>query len=322
VHEKIVEEAVKDSEITSLEIQEVNSDLESMPDDEILSMSGFEEADDNDSENVEELSLADKHTADNVIDELVDMANTQDANLNVECKAADAVDPILKKMIRSIVKIPRDILFINAKQLQTNVEKNAADIHELLELVRELRFQYLLRGSNNPMTLQLSTNARGEKMSSTLFIHSSDEEPPTKKFKVVLEDYPIPSPTHLNSVPDKGKGIAQISGDDKLKQLIPLIEKGGSTPNLSNLNQSKLMRKWVATQAEKLGIPSPPELTAFELSLVSKKRNRTAEIIKVVFVKDDIVVDEMHTKLFPHAGVIGSPGLVIDEPKARIFVYD
>ncbi|GKG63396.1 hypothetical protein Tco_0640891, partial [Tanacetum coccineum] len=37
-------------------------------------------------------------------------------------------------------------------------------------------------------------------MSSALFIYSSDEEPPAKKFKVVLEEYLVPSPTPLNSI--------------------------------------------------------------------------------------------------------------------------
>ncbi|GJY11631.1 hypothetical protein Tco_0380940 [Tanacetum coccineum] len=84
-------------------------------------------------------------------------------------------------------------------------------------------------------------------MSSALVIHSSTKETPIKKFKVVLEDYPIPSLTPLNSVrptiinnisyeqftanlfslgsfkfsltpppemADIGKGIAQTSEDD------------------------------------------------------------------------------------------------------------
>ncbi|GJW04354.1 hypothetical protein Tco_1563210 [Tanacetum coccineum] len=241
-------------------MQEVDSDLESMPDDEILFVSGFEEANDNDSENVKELSVVDEPTADNVIDELVDMANTQDANLNisaakatdsnplgylqaditsltaqvnllessmsqqvgdktddsvpkivvdafeeripellsntlksillqlikdsvkkseVECKASDAAYLILRKMTHSIVQIPRDILFINAKQGDQQTNNSTAEAATAEEV---------------------PTNAQGEQMLSALVIHSSDEEPPTKKFKVVLEDYPIPYLTPLNSV--------------------------------------------------------------------------------------------------------------------------
>ncbi|GKC52027.1 hypothetical protein Tco_1074772 [Tanacetum coccineum] len=76
VHENIVEEAVKCPEITSLEIKEADFDSEAIPDDEIIFVSDFEEANDDDSENEEELSKNDEANADNVLDELVDMANT------------------------------------------------------------------------------------------------------------------------------------------------------------------------------------------------------------------------------------------------------
>ncbi|GJT16320.1 hypothetical protein Tco_0875026 [Tanacetum coccineum] len=35
-------------------------------------------------------------------------------------------------------RVPRDIMIINAKQLQTKVEKNAVDIHELVELTKKI----------------------------------------------------------------------------------------------------------------------------------------------------------------------------------------
>ncbi|GJR27141.1 hypothetical protein Tco_1103373 [Tanacetum coccineum] len=116
--------------------------------------------------------------------------------------------------------------------------------------------------------IEVRANAQREQMSSALVFHSSDEEPPAKKLKVFLEDYLIPSPTPLNFVrptiinnilyeqftvnlfssgssefsptpppkmADKGKGIAQTSEDDQCKQLMPLIEEGGSAPKLPNL---------------------------------------------------------------------------------------
>ncbi|GKG57612.1 hypothetical protein Tco_0587210, partial [Tanacetum coccineum] len=50
------------------------------------------------------------------------------------------------------------------------------------------------------------------------------------------------------------------------------------------------------------------------------KRKRMAEVIHEVFVKDNMVVDEIHRNLVPPAGVVGSVGLVIDELDAGIFV--
>ncbi|GJY98041.1 hypothetical protein Tco_0514951 [Tanacetum coccineum] len=80
--------------IIDLEMQKVDSDLESMPDDEILSVSRFKEADDDDFENAKDLSLTNEVGADNVVDELVDMANTQDANLNIFAAKETNSDPL------------------------------------------------------------------------------------------------------------------------------------------------------------------------------------------------------------------------------------
>ncbi|GJX68433.1 hypothetical protein Tco_0304160 [Tanacetum coccineum] len=66
--------------------------------------------------------------------------------------------------------------------------------------------------------------------------------------------------------------------------------------------------EWLETRAEKLGIPPPPQLTAFGLTTSEKIRKRSAEILKEVFMKEDIVMDGMHMNLVPPQGVIGSEG--------------
>nr|GEV49476.1 retrovirus-related Pol polyprotein from transposon TNT 1-94 [Tanacetum cinerariifolium] len=74
-----------------------------------------------------------------------------------------------------------------------------------------------------------------------------------------------------------------------------------------------------STHAGKLGIPPLPELTAFEFPSAEKKtctkRKRRAKVTHEVFVKDNVVVDGMHRHLVPPTGVVGSLGLVIDEPE-------
>ncbi|GKE06643.1 hypothetical protein Tco_1398661, partial [Tanacetum coccineum] len=180
--------------------------------------------------------------------------------------------------------IPRDILVVNAKQLVTKVKKNAADIYELVELkslaqskpAEEVSAATQGEQQTNDSTTETATaeevpaNAQGEQMSSALVVHSSVDEPPVKKLKVVLEDIPIPSPTPVNSVrpniinnipydqytanlfisgsfdfsltlppkvADKGNDIAQTFEDDQLKQLLPFMDEGGSVPKLPNLQQ-------------------------------------------------------------------------------------
>ncbi|GKE28180.1 hypothetical protein Tco_1443564, partial [Tanacetum coccineum] len=78
----------------------------------------------------------------------------------------------------------------------------------------------------------------------------------------------------------------------------------------------------IKTQAGKLSIPPLPELLDFGLSSAEKKRKRSSEIIKEIFVKEDIVVDEICRNLVPPPGVEGSRGLVIREPESRIFFYN
>nr|GEZ39566.1 hypothetical protein [Tanacetum cinerariifolium] len=74
--------------------------------------------------------------------------------------------------------------------------------------------------------------------------------------------------------------------------------------------------KWAISHEKKLGVPPPPELANFGLSSEDKKRKRT-KILKKVFVKEDVVVDETHRNLIPPSGVEGRTGLVIHEPEAE-----
>ncbi|GJV12877.1 hypothetical protein Tco_1354418 [Tanacetum coccineum] len=401
------------------EMQEADSDLESMPDDAILFVSGFEEADVDESRNVEELLAADKAAADNVTGEYVDMENTRDANLNVFAAKETNSDPLghLQADITSLTAKVNHLDY--SKTLSRNScpsltrESNRHSKPKFPTLFSNHRTKSLMLSTNWKVEAEeVPTNAQGEQMSSALVIYSSDEEPPAKKFKVVLEEYLVPSPTPLNSirltvidnipyekftanlfssgsfefsptpspkVSDKGKGIAQTSKDDQLtaeEGLLTLeeaklqIKYGVNKSTLSALKKllkkrskkmieeynhcitfidgphritkfsyrvnnstkkatmrikrnnqplnltvyDKFMLKkltftewlelhdlatkvkiksndqllknlkakfhWVATQAGKLGIPILPELTEFELPLVSKKRKRTAEIIK------------------------------------------
>ncbi|GJR91474.1 hypothetical protein Tco_0215485 [Tanacetum coccineum] len=77
-------------------------------------------------------------------------------------------------------------------------------------------------------------------------------------------------------------------------------------------------------EAKALGIPPPPELSTFRLSVlaVDKKRKRSSEILEEVFLKENVVVDGMHRNLVPPPGIEGRQGLVIREPKSGIFFYN
>nr|GEV05095.1 hypothetical protein [Tanacetum cinerariifolium] len=76
--------------------------------------------------------------------------------------------------------------------------------------------------------------------------------------------------------------------------------------------------QWVIDQAKKPGLPPPLALVTFRMTAEEKKKKRT-EFLKKVFVTEDTKVDGMGKNLIPPSGVVLIEGLVIKEPKSRIF---
>ncbi|GKA64622.1 hypothetical protein Tco_0764329 [Tanacetum coccineum] len=109
------------------------------------------------------------------------------------------------------------------------------------------------------------------------------------------------------------KFVLKILGFSEWLKIHALVSKVKTKANDLLLKNLKAKFQWLKTQAEKLGVPPLPHLTTVGLSAAEKKRKRTSEIIKEVFVSEDIVVDGMHRNLVPPSGVEGSRGLVITQ---------
>nr|GEV43629.1 hypothetical protein [Tanacetum cinerariifolium] len=179
-------------------------------------------------------------------------------------------------------------MVVNAKHLQTKVENNASELHEMVDIIRDLvglidpvaqLVNAVTKGEEKSHaqpdpSIEVPASAQGEQQSSNasmdaLLVHLSNEEPPAKKLRVVL-DYLILALTLLNTVSpftfdnipfeqftvnlfssssstfssipppsmtDKEKGISQTFDDDKLKQIMPFLKEGGSAPSLPNIHQ-------------------------------------------------------------------------------------
>nr|GEY09255.1 hypothetical protein [Tanacetum cinerariifolium] len=284
------------------ESESANSDLESIHEDELVSVSGNDEVDDN---NAEELSTADEASTDDVIKNFVNMnilpqllkdsvkkalpkfdkrvkktlivevLNIVLKPLNREFNALNEMESqrfvilqrklgkairktvgksvqrnvkkhigvvndmprwnakhqmqliqYLEKMLHSTVYIPRDILFVNAKQLQIKVEKNAVDIHKLVKLVCEI----VLLMDLVPTSTKAAT--KGEK-EPTIIDNIPCEQFIENLFSTCSSELSPPPPR----LADKGKGESYVSDDEQLKQIMPLLKEGGSAPSLSNLHQ-------------------------------------------------------------------------------------
>ncbi|GKD39557.1 hypothetical protein Tco_1259764 [Tanacetum coccineum] len=133
---------------------------------------------------------------------------------------------------------------------------------------------------------------------------------------------------HLNKSREEYKHYISFK-DDPLPitkfnyRLHSLASKRQNATNDQFLKNLKAKFKWVANTIDKLGILPPLQLTDFELPPAERKRKRVAEIIKEVFVSEDIVVDRMHINLnLPHRITTGTTGQLIKEPEARIFLYN
>ncbi|GKD01038.1 hypothetical protein Tco_1171312 [Tanacetum coccineum] len=301
--------------VTSLfldeEMKETDSDLESMPDDEIMSMSDNDEVIDDS----EELSKDDEDDVDHVIDELVHMANTEDAPLNIFATSSRHVSTVsspssprniqvliakavwekkniprvkipniqplgsmrrfkeiqitqappeltqqfntaaqgilkivsnalaqalpkfdkmvqktlkagvdelvlkplhkefnalntleirsyLEQLVHSTVKVPRDIMVINAKQLQTKVEKNDADIFELVELTRKIVKLMELSPAFN------TTTTKGEKESQKQSTSTEDVPSPARGEQVVIDSTNKEVPTSAQEEQESSDQVA------------------------------------------------------------------------------------------------------------------
>ncbi|GJZ83427.1 hypothetical protein Tco_0648600 [Tanacetum coccineum] len=78
--------------------------------------------------------------------------------------------------------------------------------------------------------------------------------------------------------------------------------------------------EWVEIHA--LESKGKAELTVIGLTPAEKKRKRTSDIVKEVFVTEDIRVDGMNRNPIPPPGVVAIKGKVITEPESCIFFYN
>nr|GFA17283.1 hypothetical protein [Tanacetum cinerariifolium] len=115
-------------------------------------------------------------------------------------------------------------MVINAKQLQTKVEKSATNICEPVELTREIvRLMDLAPAFNmvvaKPSTSSITSRMICDQFTANLFSSESSDFSPTPPPKVV----------------DKGKGIA--FKDDQMKQLMTFMGQGWPALKIPNIHQ-------------------------------------------------------------------------------------
>nr|GEV26485.1 retrovirus-related Pol polyprotein from transposon TNT 1-94 [Tanacetum cinerariifolium] len=113
------------------------------------------------------------------------------------------------------------------------------------------------------------------------------------------------------------KRLKTLGFSEWLKVHALASKKYGTSNNLI-LQSLRAKFQWVINQAKRLGIPRPPEVATFGLTVEEKKRKRTG-FIKEVFVIENVRVDEMDMNLTPPPGIMPIQGVVINEPESEIF---
>nr|GEV61078.1 hypothetical protein [Tanacetum cinerariifolium] len=107
----------------------------------------------------------------------------------------------------------------------------------------------------------------------------------------------------------------QTLGFSEWLEVHALASKKSGTSNNLLLQSLRAKFQWVINQAKRLGLSSPPELATFGLTVEAKEMKRT-DLIKEVFVTENVWVNGMDMNLIPSLGIMPIQGLVINEPES------
>nr|GEV81372.1 putative reverse transcriptase domain-containing protein [Tanacetum cinerariifolium] len=247
-----MDEMVDDSELKSLgtiyldqTMKDVSSDPESMFDDEIMSISG----DDDEAESDKEIYKADEVEADNIINEVLTKINKGVSTSNASVKTTIEI-PIVSNLIKIHTSPLADVHELDARELST--KKN---------IPRE-----------KPINVQDLTNMKRFKH---IQCSSAPESDPLAHLPRRM-DFLVAHVHNLGIfLPDKFV--------DSMNYVFPRLIIGALEERVVNdqlLKNLKAKFKWVASITEKLNIPSPPQLTDYELPPAERKRKRRTKISK------------------------------------------
>ncbi|GJW39411.1 hypothetical protein Tco_0065256 [Tanacetum coccineum] len=135
------------------EMVEVDSNLESMLDDEIISIFGNDNDDDDDDDS-KELSEVDEIVANNVIAKLNNIANTMDANTNVAAPNTPELDP-LGHLQKGLDSLATQVDNLESSLSQKLADKIDSSVPQMIADAFETRMPDLLSDTLKNILLQL-----------------------------------------------------------------------------------------------------------------------------------------------------------------------
>ncbi|GJX02547.1 hypothetical protein Tco_0186460 [Tanacetum coccineum] len=210
---------------------------------------------------------------------------------------------------------------------QSGSDPNAINLHQFSEFGKKMNLE---EAHEQMMYLKRIVDQKAAEEKTKKSLHRINVEAQkaqlaeykAKRAKVLAEyNHYIHFRAHLGRITKINYKIDKVTRDATMR-----IERDNQPLSLTVMEKFGLKQlgftKWIETQAGKLGISPPPELTEAGLPPVERKRKRTSEIVKEVFVTEHIHVDGTQRNLTPPPGVVGKSGLVIQEPKAGFFYFN
>ncbi|GKC84570.1 hypothetical protein Tco_1140287 [Tanacetum coccineum] len=276
---------------------ETDFGLQSMPDDDLASLSGFQ-AEDSDDE-AQSDPLGHLHEELRTLNTKVDQLKS-----SISKKVTDDIQSFVPSIIDDALKanLPEK-LTLSDEQVKQTLQDQLPSIGGQPP-TQELSNVEQASPVNEENALVLHASMENSSEVNTLEKKVTDDEPPPDATTMTIEQFT----EHIF------KNISSIFSPTPPRELTP--------PRYPPPPKDESKGKGIATEAKALGIPPPHELSTFEVSINEKKRKKSSKILNEVFIKEDVVVDGIHRNLVPPSRVEGRKGLVIREPEYGIFFYN
>nr|GEU69276.1 retrovirus-related Pol polyprotein from transposon TNT 1-94 [Tanacetum cinerariifolium] len=347
--EQIMDEVdSKTQDVKEGDASESFSGLRSMPDDNLASISGFESQDSTDhvsEEDIEALhAFADKPT-------LLDPFGHLHAELGILNTKIDQLESKISKKVSEDMKSSVPVIVVDTLKEQLPGLLSDALKDTLPKLVKDFIKSYVSKSISEELP---QVEAQQKSLKRLMLMgrcrRKNNLESPAKE-----KDAQHPDQT--NREQDLGTTtIAIVQGEQPSAQVVPnegqspfvneekslsIMPKPPNVTEASKMTLDQFTKHLSKTtssifsptppreptpprdstkrkEEKKLGLPPPPALATFGMTEEEKKRKRT-EILKEVFVTENITFDWMQRNLIPPPRVVLIEGLFINEPKSGIF---
>nr|GEV14625.1 hypothetical protein [Tanacetum cinerariifolium] len=286
--------------------QDSDSDLKSMPDDDLRHVFEFEAGDSEDTHKLEvsrsehisqdENASAERLSIPDHLDHIYEEVSSLHSKLrDMESFIVQQVSIEIESSLLALITNAPGPFLSTLKECLPSIIKESMPFN-ISHAAQSERFVTLQKELSKVLKSEM-----GQSVTSKVRLGMEevrDDISSQSKHQILFECYGYADPAARKPTPlrDTYKG-KEVATEEPKNKLVAYMEEGGS--------DQKKMR-------QKLGPLPPPELATFGMTAEDKKRKRT-EFLKEVFVKERIEVDRSQRNLTPH-GVVGKKDSEVIRP--------